>query len=818
MCVSSSIACAHCQIRSGINEHSYPQLDKDALLRYHVLLLYEYMLIHSSIQQTKEEPQMSKPSHRSIQSSDSPDTAHTMTAQAESFSQTFKIEGLDCPDCAVSLEKAVAALPNVSGAKLNFAAATLVVSPRDTQTVIPDVERIVREMGHRAIPDDVPQAAPVEEASDWRKWARRHKRTLATSIGGTLLLIAFLSKLAGGPDALTTFLYITATVVSGYFAARAGWVTLRTTRRVDMNVLMTLAAVGALFIGEFEEGAMVTFLFALGNLLESATMDRARRAIRSLMELAPPEATLLRDGTEERVPIETLLVNDRILVRPGERLPMDGQVIEGQSAVNEAPVTGESMPVEKRAGDEVYAGTVNGTGALIIQVTRLATDNTLARLIQMVQEAQSQRAPSQRFVDRFAHVYTPIVIGLATLIAVGPPLLGWGSFSDWVYRGLVLLIISCPCALVISTPVTVVSAIARAARAGVLIKGGAYLEQMGGIRVIAFDKTGTLTRGEPEVVTCHCGKQVHNEPSLACADCQDLLAKAAAVESRSEHPLARAIVRYAGALDVDGRYSPARQVSATAGMGIEGLVDGHQVFVGSHAFMHRNGEPENSLCDEVLQAEQAGHTILVIEDQCCNQRGYIAVSDTLRSDVDELMASLRQAGIQRTVMLTGDNERIARQIAAQVGVDEIRARLMPEDKVRAVEELQGQFGRLAMVGDGVNDAPAMARATIGIAMGAAGTDAALETADIALMADDLNQLPFTIGLSRRALRIIQSNIVLSLAVKGLFLVMAVGGLATLWMAVFADMGMSLLVTLNGLRMLGYRQPGGARSSASSRRP
>jgi Cd2+/Zn2+-exporting ATPase len=549
---------------------------------------------------------------------------------------------------------------------------------------------------------------------------------------------------------------------------------------------------------------MVVFLFALGNLLESITMDRARQAIRSLMKLAPPEATVLRDGVEGRVPIETLQVGDHILVRPGERVPMDGRVVEGRSALNQAPVTGESLPVEKGAGDEVYAGTINGAGALVVQVTRLAADNTLARLIRMVQEAQSQRAPSQRFVDRFARVYTPIVVGLGALVAVVPPVLGWGTFSDWLYKGLVLLIISCPCALVISTPVTVVSAIARAARAGVLIKGGAYLEQMGAIRVIAFDKTGTLTRGEPRVVRSQCARHPSDGQMETCLDCQDLVAKAFAVESRSEHPLARSVVQYAQALGVDGRYPPGQGVSATAGMGVTGRVDGHLISVGSHSFMHRNGEALDSFCTEILQAEQEGSTILVIEDQCCSQRNYLAVADTLRPGVAEVMVDLKRAGIQQTVMLTGDNERTARQIAALAGVDAARARLLPEDKVKAVKELQAQYGRVAMVGDGVNDAPAMASATIGIAMGAAGTDAALETADIALMADDLSRLPFTIGLSRRALRIIQINIILSLAIKGLFMLMAVTGMATLWMAVFADMGTSLLVTLNGLRMLRYK--------------
>jgi Cd2+/Zn2+-exporting ATPase len=412
-------------------------------------------------------------------------------------------------------------------------------------------------------------------------------------------------------------------------------------------------------------------------------------------------------------------------------------------------------------------------------------------------------------VDRFARVYTPIVIVLATLIAFVPPLLGWGAFSDWLYKGLVLLIISCPCALVISTPVTVVSAIARAARAGVLVKGGAHLEQMGAIRVLAFDKTGTLTQGEPQVVNCHCVDHPSaGEPFPGCVNCQDLIAKAAAVESRSEHPLARAVVRHARALGVEGRYLPGQAVQAIAGMGVSGRVDGHSIAVGSHAFMHRNGKAVNCMCADVQQAEDNGSTILVIEDQCCDQRGFLTVADALRPGVAAVMEELGRVGVQRTVMLTGDNERTAHQIAQQAGVDEVRARLLPQDKVQAVQELQAQYGRLAMVGDGVNDAPALARATVGIAMGAAGTDAALETADIALMADDLSKLPFTIGLSRRSLGTIRANIALSLIVKALFLALAVGGTATLWMAVFADMGTSLLVTLNGLRMLGYQRKGG----------
>jgi Cd2+/Zn2+-exporting ATPase len=385
-------------------------------------------------------------------------------------------------------------------------------------------------------------------------------------------------------------------------------------------------------------------------------------------------------------------------------------------------------------------------------------------------------------------------------------LLGYGTFSQWLYRGLVLLIISCPCALVISTPVTVVSALARAARAGVLIKGGAYLERMGAIKVMAFDKTGTLTIGMPAVVGCRCAEDHHGaDLSPACKNCLDLVAKAAAVESRSEHLLAKAMVGYAQELGLADRYDPADDVAASAGLGVTGVVDGHEIVVGSHSFIHKNGIDDSAICDDVQQAEQAGNTVIMIEDRCCGENAFVAVADLLRPNVKELMAELRQGGIDRIVMLTGDNERVARLIGDEGGVDDVRAGLLPEDKVAAVESLEAAFGPVAMVGDGVNDAPALARASVGIAMGSAGTDAALETADIALMGDDLSLLPFTLGLSRRALHLIQMNIIVSLVVKAAFLILGAAGYATLWMAVFADMGVSLLVTLNGLRMLGYRR-------------
>jgi len=738
-----------------------------------------------------------------------------MTDKTENVS--LSIKGLDCTECARTLEQGVAAMGGVRRAEVNFTLARLTLDFDPQETDERAVAARVRELGY-----DV--ESPEREQRGLWATIRRYQGGVLAGTAGVLIVLAFVLRLADVPDVVNRVLFVAATVAAGYPGARAAWAALRTVRTLDMNVLMTLAAAGALAIGELEEGAVVTFLFALGNLLEGYTLDRARARLRALMDLTPLQATRLpplsspphpstslrtsaggtEGGREEVVPVEVLAIGDRVVVRPGERIPMDGQVLEGESAVNQAPITGESMPVEKVPGDEVFGGTVNGSGALVIEVTRLAQDNTLARIIQMVEQAQAQKAPSQRFVDRFARVYTPVVVVGALLIAAVPPLVGLGAFVDWLYRALVLLVIACPCALVISTPVTIVSGIARAARAGVLIKGGAYLEQAGALRVVAFDKTGTLTQGRPVVVAGRCGDHEDGASPEACPNCRDLLAMAAAVESRSEHPLAQAIVEQARAFGVDGTYASAEAVEALAGVGVRGRVVSHDVTVGSHAHIHGDTHAA-SFCDEVAEATAKGQTIVLVEDACCGRQGYVAVADALRETAPQVIAELRRAGIQRTVMLTGDSEDAARAIAAQVGVDEFSAGLLPEQKVEAVEGLLAQYGQVAMVGDGINDAPALARASVGIVMGAAGSDAALETADIALMGDDLTKLPFTMRLSRRVLSIIRQNIAFSLLIKAVFLALALAGAATLWMAVFADMGASLLVTLNGMRVLGYRE-------------
>jgi Cd2+/Zn2+-exporting ATPase len=504
--------------------------------------------------------------------------------------------------------------------------------------------------------------------------------------------------------------------------------------------------------------------------------------------------------------VEELAIGEIVLVRPGERIPMDGVVLAGRSSVNQAPITGESLPVEKRLGDEVFAGSINGPGVLELRVTRLAADNTLSRLIHMVEEAQAQKAPAQRWIDRFARVYTPAVVAVAAAVAVLPPLLFNQPFLDtagqtgWLYRALTLLVIACPCALVISTPVSIVSAISAAARHGVLIKGGVHLEALARVRVVAFDKTGTLTLGRPALIDAQC--TAHNgQAGEPCAACDDVLALAAAVERRSEHPLAAAVVQAAAARSLNSRYATAVDVEALAGQGVRGRINGESVAVSSHRRVHElDLGHDDAFCGRVQNVEAAGQTTMLLHDDH-GVRGYLAVADQVRPGSAAAVAGLKAAGVERVVMLTGDNTRTAQAIAAQIGIDEVQANLLPGDKVNAVEALLTEHGAVAMVGDGVNDAPALARATVGIAMGGAGSDQALETADIALMGDDLRLLPFVVRLSRQTRAVIVQNVAFSLAVKAAFLALALAGAATLWMAVFADVGASLLVILNGMRLL-----------------
>lgn len=641
-------------------------------------------------------------------------------------------------------------------------------------------------------PPDGREATPREPREDGSiPWFRR-PRTLATMAGGALLAAGFLIEAAGGPLVVSRFLLLASVLTGIYHVARLGFASLQRLN-LDMNFLMTVAAIGALGIGQWLEGAMVVFLFSVGEALEDFSLDRTRKSLRLLMEVAPASALVSRGGAEQRISVEDVRIGDRVIVRPGERIPVDGEILAGTSAVDQAAITGESLPVAKETGDTVFAGTINQYGSLEIEATRLVGDTMLAKIIHLVERAQSRKAPAQRLVDRFARYYTPAVVTVATVLSVLPPLAFGLPWGPWIYRGLGLLILACPCAFVISTPVAIVTAIGAAARHGVLIKGGAFLEAIGRLRVMAFDKTGTLTRGKPRVSDLF---------PLNGFSAGQLLAVAAAVESRSEHHLARAIISRAA---VEGIYPPAvTNYRAVPGKGARGYVEGTEFFVGSPRFFEQELPLDLSAAAAVVaQAENGGNTVVLVGTRE-KLLGVLALSDQPRDDTKETLARLRRLGIQPLVMLTGDNEAVARNVADALGIEHFHAGLLPEGKARIVRELGRTYGGVGMVGDGINDAPALAEADVGIAMGVAGTDTALETADIALMADDLSKLPFVVLLGRRTLRIIRQNIIVALGLKALALAAIFPGWLTLWLAILADTGASLLVIGNALRLLGTR--------------
>ncbi|SEP09023.1 heavy metal translocating P-type ATPase [Propionispora vibrioides] len=692
-------------------------------------------------------------------------------------SMVFVISGMDCADCAKGLEKRISKLTGVYAAQVNFATGKLLV---EHSLPVDAIYQAVEQAGYKARLEL--KGTDVSPGTAWWK----HARTGATALAGILLVVATLANWLGCDEAVVSFLYVAAAVAGGYHTARSGLYGVRSLT-FDMNFLMTIAVLGAFAIGEGSEGATVAFLFSFGNTLQAYTVDKTRQSIRALMELAPPEALVLRNGQELRLPVEEIVVGDILLVKPGERIAMDGIVAEGISAVNQAAITGESIPVEKQAGDTVYAGTLNENGALSVRVTRAAGDSTLARIMKLVEEAQAQKAPSQQFVDVFSKYYTPAVL-LGALGVMLIPWLAFGlSFTEWFYKGLVLLVISCPCALVISTPVSIVAAIGNASANGVLIKGGAYLEELGAIEAIAFDKTGTLTTGQP-VVTGLLPVQPVTE--------QELLQIAASIEKFSEHPLAAAILQKAAGLSL----LPAKGFTALVGRGAQAELAGNTVYIGNRRLMEELGL-STAVCEPAVTTwQQQGKTVMFVGNRQ-ELFGVIAVADTVRDNAGEAIAALRRTGMKHTAMLTGDQTAVAAWIAGSLQLDSYYSELLPEDKVAIVKKLAADYGRVVMVGDGVNDAPALAAANIGIAMGVAGSDTALETADVALMADDLGKLSYVMRLSRKTVAIIKQNIGFSVLIKALFIWLTLAGHGNLWMAVFADTGSSILVTLNGMRLM-----------------
>ncbi|WP_329957024.1 heavy metal translocating P-type ATPase [Methanosarcina mazei] len=701
----------------------------------------------------------------------------------EGASQTtdFCITGLDCPDCAAKLEKRISKVPGVENAHMNFGASKITVTHSGSAT---EILSTIEKMGYSG-EMDADSRIKNEPASIWKS----NQYVKPTVISFIMLVFGLIAGMLEAPELMVNIIFLIGIFLGGFLPARSGISVLVNAREFDMNLLMTIAVIGASALGTFEEAATVVFLFSFGNALQSYTLDKTRNSIRALMELTPSVALVRRGTTEIKMPVEKLLIGDIIIVRPGERIAMDGEVSAGYSTVNEAPITGESIPVEKQPGDEIYAGTVNERGLLEIKVTRLAKDNTISRIIHMVEEAQGKRAPSQQFVDKFAKYYTPLVIVLAALVATIPPLLFGQPFEKWFYEAMAMLLVACPCALVISTPVSIVSAIGNAAKNGVLIKGGMYLEEAGDLSVVAFDKTGTLTEGKPQVTDII--------PVDGIPD-KEFLSIASAIERRSEHPLADAIVK--SAKEHGAEMPVISAFEAIPGKGARAVIQGKTYQIGSSRLFTEQTMDLKHVEDEVSRLQNEGKTVMILGDDS-RILGIIAVADILRENSGQAVRKLKKEGIKKVIMLTGDNETTARAIAAKSEVDDFRADLLPDDKVDAIKNLIAEHGKVAMVGDGVNDAPAMAISTVGIAMGAAGTDTALETANIALMADDLTKLTDTIRLSRKTLGIIKQNIAFALIVKGLILLLVIPGWLTMWLAVAGDMGSSLLVTLNAMRLL-----------------
>ena len=692
----------------------------------------------------------------------------------------FKIEGMDCHEEVAILEKRLGKLAGLEAISADVLQQRLTITYDAARLNTAAIAEAVAQTGMRAWLEHEQPVGPAPSAAT---------RRLFVILSGVLVAVGLALEYAGVDRRAVVGAYALAIASGGFYSVRRALHAARSLA-LDINVLMLVAVAGAMVLGEWGEGASVVFLFALAQLLEARAMDRARNAISALMDLAPADA-LIRDAATSalrRVPVDAIAIGDTMVVRPGEKVPLDGRVIAGESHVNQAPVTGESLPVEKRVDDEVYAGTINGRGSLDVRVIRRRADSTLARIIELVERAQAQRAPSQTFVERFARVYTPAVLAIAVLIAIVPPLAAGAEWSVWIYRSLVLLVISCPCALVISTPVSIVSALAAAARKGVLIKGGARLERLADVRCVAFDKTGTLTKGDLQVVDV---RALNGMPP------ERILQLAASVETLSEHPIGTAIVQHARDRQVP--LVSADQFQALPGLGAEARVDGAPLVIGSHRLFDERGLCSPAVHD-VLDRVSAGATTTVIVGTT-TPIGVIGVADRPREAARDAVQMLRDHGVRHVALLTGDHPAAAQALNASVGVDEIRAGLLPAGKVQAVEDLRARYGTVAMVGDGVNDAPALATADVGIAMGVAGSDAALETADIALMADELLKIPYALRLSRATVRNIRANIAFSIVLKGAFLVMAILGVATLWMAVLADMGASLIVIANALRLL-----------------
>ncbi|HHV7246476.1 TPA: heavy metal translocating P-type ATPase [Klebsiella pneumoniae] len=700
-----------------------------------------------------------------------------------SAEQTTKlsIAKMDCPTEETLIRNKLGTVAGVADLDFNLMQRTL--SVRHANQVLPDVLVALQALGFEAQVVDTaevasPSAAPVTTPTNW--WPLGISLVTASAAEAVYWL-------HNGNHWSVVVLALVAVFTGGLSTYKKGWIALKN-RNLNMNALMSIAVTGAMLIGHWPEAAMVMVLFALAEVIEAKSLDRARNAIRGLLDLTPEQATVQQaDGTWREVGAKQITIGARVRVKPGERIALDGEVLEGRSAVNQAPITGESLPVEKSPGDSVFAGTINESGSFEYRVTALANNSTLARIIHAVEAAQGSRAPTQRFVDQFARWYTPVVFGVAIAVALLPPLFMGAAWLDWIYRALVLLVVACPCALVISTPVSIVSGLAAAARHGILIKGGVYLEEGRKLRWLVLDKTGTITHGKPAQT---------DFVTWGNALASDSRSIAASLAARSDHPVSKAVAQ---AAQTDGvALLDVAEFNALPGRGVQGQINGATYHLGNHRMLEELGQCTPELEQRIAALETAGKTVVMLVG-AKGVHGLFAVADTIKDSSKRAIAELHALGIN-TVMLTGDNPHTAQAIAAQAGIDRAQGNQLPDDKLREVEQLS-RNGKVGMVGDGINDAPALARADIGFAMGAAGTDTAIETADVALMDDDLRKIPTFVRLSRATAQVLMQNIVLALGIKAVFLVLTFTGHATMWMAVFADMGASLLVVGNGLRLL-----------------
>ncbi|QNL85721.1 heavy metal translocating P-type ATPase [Pseudomonas putida] len=703
------------------------------------------------------------------------------TASDSARLSRFRIQAMDCPTEQTLIQDKLGKLAGIE--QLEFNLINRVLGVRHTLSGTAEIERAIDSLGMKAEPlaeeDDGGALAPQPSKAHW--WP--------LALSGVAAIAAEIVHFSGrAPEWVVAALALAAILGCGLGTYKKGWIALKN-RNLNINALMSIAVTGAVLIGQWPEAAMVMVLFTVAELIEARSLDRARNAIGGLMQLTPDMATVQQaDGQWHEVEVRHVAIGAQVRVRPGERIGLDGEVTSGQSSVDQAPITGESLPVEKAAGDKLFAGTINQAGALEYRVTAAAGQSTLARIIKAVEEAQGARAPTQRFVDTFSRIYTPAVFAFALAVAVIPPLFMGGAWYDWVYRALVLLVVACPCALVISTPVTIVSGLAAAARKGILIKGGVYLEGGRKLDFLALDKTGTITYGKPVQTDAKVLDPRFEGRAQALA---------ASLAHRSDHPVSGAVAQFAKAQNLP--LSEVSEFAALAGRGVRGNIEGETYHLGNHRLVEELG-----LCSPQLEAqldvlERQGKTVVLLLDRS-GPLALFAVADTVKDTSRQAIAELHALGI-KTVMLTGDNPHTAQAIAAEVGIDRAEGNLLPADKLQSIEQLYAQGHRVGMVGDGINDAPALARAEIGFAMAAAGTDTAIETADVALMDDDLRKIPAFVRLSRQSAAILTQNIVLALGIKAIFLAITFAGMATMWMAVFADMGVSLLVVFNGLRLL-----------------